>query len=388
MGKRAVTYQNNVKQLALNLLFTKVTKFTLKWRQVPMLRIIPLVLFSLLVSFSSYSKTNSLHNYCKKTFQDRENSKVATRNNGLFYSSQRMQGSNKSHNKMVFFRGCRYDTPWLEETYNTLCDGKKVRKKSTKRQVKLNEIKIPKYFLFLFDGAGDFNAEYANEILPIVNLDGSEGNDLGIGNLQGFNHLVKMHTPEEPLNSKEHELEIHYHPGSGLHQRENYASAIACARDIKNTLNILESDTLNLPQDSKWIVMGYSNGGALAINFQNDITDIKVEMDLAITIDPIVQAFLYPFHKFKNTIGKRNRKTKRFYNVYQNTDNGTLPLLSLRGKPVMNADINELVPTQGTILNKTGHENHQLIINTNAVHIATSCELAKIFDTKKRNFCD
>jgi hypothetical protein len=346
-------------------------------------------LITLVFIFSSaiFASSSDFNKFCQAAFEKRKQSQTAVFNEGQFPLHKKVIGTRRRTKVLKYYRGCRYDTPWLENTYNAICERNKSRsQESDILKEEISKIEIPQYFMFFFDGAGDFNAEYAKQILSPVNLDGSEGNDLGLGNILGLNHLVKMHAPEQPLNSMESKLELHYHSGSGFHQRENYSSAISCAKEIKDYLNIIKNFRNNL--DSKWIAMGFSNGGSLAVDFQNEVTENNISIDLVLTIDPIKQALLFPINALSETIGKRNKKTKRFINVFQNSDIGSLPVINLRGKPVLYADKNYHVDTEGTILNKSGNENHFNIINTNASLIVTSCELAKLTGKERKGYCD
>ena len=338
----------------------------------------------LTISFGALAGDYNLDLFCKKTFENRERSKEAIENGG-FYSPK--TDKRRSKPKRVQYRGCRYDTNWMTEVYSSVCDGSIARTDSSTAK-ELNSVSVPSNFLFFFEGAGDFDAEMAKKSIPAVNIDGSEGMDLDMGNANGLKLLRKLYT-RGALSQLDEEIELHYHAGSGFHKRENYASALSCAEEIKENLNILSSvgqvDTSNV----KWFAMGFSNGGALTIDFQNDLTKFDVQVDLAVTIDPVVQTASYMFHGVKSTIGKKNQKTKRFVNFYQTTDIESVPMLKLRGKPVMEADVNYLMSPSNhpDELNSDGVKNHIKIVASEYVFNSINCELNNLLADRKST-CD
>lgn len=226
--------------------------------------------------------------------------------------------------------------------------------------------------MFYFAGAGDFNATRAYHEFSPINLDQSEGFDLGMGNFNG--EAIVRSALKGGTEDLYESTELHYHSGSGFHGRENYNSAMACAKEIKRNLDLVRVYSDEERVESKWIALGYSNGGAQSIDFQNDVENYNIEMDLVITVDPIVQTLIFPVHGFKDMIGKRNPKTKRFLNLYQNTDIDTLPLVSLRGKPVEDADINMLLDSASG-LNRYGSYNHMYITTLPKVKSIISQEI-------------
>ena len=82
-------------------------------------------------------------------------------------------------------------------------------------------------------------------------------------------------------------------------------------------------------------------------------------------------------------IGKRNPYTKRFVNLFQTSDHGSLPLLKLRGKPVLNADVNYNLSEDQKILSRgelspSGNYDHIRIVHSNTVVNLAVCELNKV----------
>lgn len=312
-----------------------------------------------------------LENYCKFAKEELKLSELASRNNGKISIKYRKRGRLKK--KLKLYKGCRYDTPWISKMYSTIChsDGS-VRTNITSEII--DSLDYPSAILFFFDGAGDFNAGQAKYSLNPVNLDGSEGIELFMGNANGLRALREMYTTSShPLNTYKREIELHYHSSAGFGTRENYGSAVSCAHDTKYYLDVLKNNR-NGQVQTKWMGMGYSNGGSNIIDFQNDLEG-KISFDLIFSIDPVVQTIFYPFHSIKEYLGSRSKSTKRLVNIYQQEDTASLPPLDLRGKPVEGADINLQVSGLGSW-------GHIYILGSKAVLKTSSCEISKVFEVK------
>jgi hypothetical protein len=325
----------------------------------------------------------SLEDFCREIGKNQVLSKVASSNNGYYKVKKSQSYTNKRRKRYVTktYRGCRFDTPWIKQAHELLCSGQNVSAK-TPSVTEINKIDTPKSILFFFDGAGDFNAAKAQLELNAVNIDGSEGKDLGMGNANGLKALREMmdsHTHSLGLNK--HNIELHYHASSGFKGRENYNSALSCAEQSKFYLDTLGNLGHN-ESSPAWIAMGYSNGGELTIDFQNDITDVGVSVDLALAIDPVVQTIKYPVHGMKEYIGEKHEKTKRLVSIYQDSDYGSLPVLDLQGKPVYNADENLLMKaSEHQELLSSGYKNHIKMVGSEFVSDVTDCEFDKIFNS-------
>jgi hypothetical protein len=329
------------------------------------------------------SNTELLEEFCDEINTNRKISKIAVANNGRYKveTTRIYSGRHKRKSKNKSYRGCRYDTPWIQDAHELLCDEKKVTTANITRN-DINKIQTPKNIMFFFDGAGDFDASYANARVNPINIDGTEGEDLGMGTVNGLHALeVMFYRYGHSLNKERDNIELHYHASSGFSRRENYSSVIKCAEQSKYYLDVL--GTLGHKQASpKWLVMGYSNGGELTIDFQNDIADQGVSVDLALAIDPIVQTLKYPTHGLKEYIGEKNEKTKRLVSIYQDSDYGSMPYLELRGKPVFNADVNLLMEAdKHHDLDVGGRSNHVRIVETDFVFDVTNCEFEKVFNS-------
>lgn len=347
-----------------------------------MKNILILFLFFIAAKSSASSLEAGVKNFCEKYQSIRKNGLEAIENNGRFLVKRKRAGDRFPRYTKVRFRGCRPDTEWMQEIYNTACVDESI---SLNQKISaLNAIDIPEYFMFFFDGAGDFNASLAKKLLNPVNIDGSEGKDLEMGNANGLWALLRMFRHRShALSYQEDSVELHYHAGSGFHSRENYRSALKCTEQIKENIDFVKALGAKPKHQPKWIAMGFSNGGALTIDYQNDVTEMGLKVDLAIAIDPIVQTLSYPFHGVKEMIGKRNPSTKRFINFYQNSDFGSMPVLELRGKPVEAADINLLLEAEEVPeLNPEGKQNHLKINQAEVLFELSSCEFDKLFATR------
>jgi hypothetical protein len=309
----------------------------------------------------SYSK-ETLNHYCAVASDNRKISQLSI------------------HNHNSFGNVCRYDTPWIDQMYHTLCNQYKAKTDGFTTE-KINAIPAPKNILFFFDGAGDYNASLAHRTIAPINIDGTEGVDVGLGNANGLEALINMmNSDRHALSKNKDKIELHYHSGSGLKGPTGFLSAIACAKETKYYLDIL-----NLVREekiqTKWMVMGYSNGGQLTVDFQNTVPNFGINIDLAFSIDPIEQIIFYPTHKLSETVGTRNSKTKRFVNFYQNTDKDSLPGFELRGKPVKDADVNMLLTPESTReLMSDGSYNHLRIISSYRIFDESNNEFKKILN--------
>lgn len=322
--------------------------------------------------FVTIANSKEINNskFCEKSFKNYITAKTAESNKGKI-----LKKLSEKKSIYVHYRGCRSDTPWMQEVRNALCDNNK----SKSGELDLGKINVPETMLFLFDGAGDFNAS-AGKRMGAVNLDGSEGKDLGIGGYGG-GRLFEAVVNHKSCSSN---TEIHYHSGSGFHKRENFSSALACAKEISEYLEVLKG--LDHPVETKWITFGYSNGGALALEFQNELGDLGIPQDLVISIDPIVQALLYPFASTKNDINKRNENTKRLVNIFQNTDINSIPYLKLRGRPVSGADENILVSTEEG-LSMNGTYDHAYFPQLYELAKKVDCEFNRVICQKENYKC-
>ncbi len=324
---------------------------------------------TVILSFNSFAESGSLslEKFCHTAYTNKVLSDFAIANDGQY-----QENSVEQNVQMKPYKGCRFDTPWIKNLYETVCDGSRVNALET-IQASVAKIKIPKVIMFFFDGASDFNASRAFSLLRPVNLDGSEGNDMA-GNGNGLSALNSfLNSTDSAIRKYRNDIELHYHSGSGFKQRENYASAVTCANESKYYLKVLEELKNNSAPMPQWFVMGFSNGGSLTLDFQDDVS-----VDLAITIDPIVQTSSYLFHKMKSTIGKKNSKTKRLVNYYQSTDKDSLPGFQLRGKPVVGADVNYELTPKNSSLNPAGSYNHLYIVRDDFVLKNIKCEFKNL----------
>lgn len=337
-------------------------------------------LFVLSLSFNSYALTiaQDLEKYCKLSSQNRQWSEFAMVNKGQ-YDEQNSFGEVR---RLKDYKGCRFDTPWIKNMQDVFCNGASANSIDS-IQANLSLVSPPKIILFFIDGAADFNASIAFSSLRPVNLDGTEGNDL-VGNGHGL-HTLKLFlsSSDSVLQKNRNDIELHYHSGSGFHPRENYRSAATCATETKYYLDIINKVSGEKKADPKWIVMGYSNGGVLTVDMQK-----VIPIDLAFTIDPIPQTYVYPFLRSEKTIGKKISPTKRFINFYQDSDWGSLPGLHLRSKPIIDADVNYRLTSTNSFLSPSGQYGHVDITVQPIVISSMLCEFGNVMGENKKCIAD
>lgn len=268
-----------------------------------------------------------------------------------------------------YFRGCRYDISWMQQARQVLCES----------NGSVNNIKVPEYFFFVFDGAADFSAGRAEAIMNIANLDGSEGDDLNRGNMNGGYFFLSQLKYQNMVDQEN--MQIHYHSSSGFHARENYSSAYACAKEMDMYLDELAKLKSDM-KTPKFVSIGYSNGGVNATLLQKDMAKraINRPVDLAFTVDPIAKTAFFLFKKGAKFQGRKDPKTKRFVNLYQDVDHGSLGNFKLHGKPVRDADVNIHVTNDNSprSITSSGSIAHLRIMRSDIVENTFNCELAKL----------
>jgi hypothetical protein len=262
-------------------------------------------------------------------------------------------------------RGC-HDVEWMTHAREAICENSR----------ELSEVQIPEKFLFVFDGFAGFNPELGAHY-GAVNITRHDENDFGIGYGNGINVFMKSFK-EAGGADKTHEL--HYHATSGFQSRENLSSAIACAKEIKDYLDVIQTLTPRAEQP-KWVVFGFSNGGDRAAAFQKKLAEKKnLAIDLVLTVDPVAQWGAFIFDQLKQTIGEKHPLTKRFVNFYQNNDRHSFPGIGLNGKPVRKATHNiHLTPAHLPLL-ATERYSHSALVVSDLMHELITCELKALDD--------
>ena len=334
-----------------------------------------------------YSTTEFSHQmttisrFCERANDWANLSEEAIGNNGrvTVLRTRRMgpRGNGRIQEAEVYYRGCRFDIEWMQNLRNSLCTSNGVRE--TPDMSLFDQSIPPSNIVFLFDGAGGFDAEQAHLWYDAVNLDGSEGADWNFGHMMGMEAIWPG--AEEVLGEEGYQL--HYHNSSGFMRRENVDSASSCAKQMSEYLDIYNS--LSAQQsDTKWIALGFSNGGDRALEIEDELAEIDRGFDLVFTIDPITQYGDFIFSGLTNSIGSRNKRTGRFVNFYQQNDIGSHEVfgieLQLEGKPVRRADVNYLVTHENNPNLVHRGQNHTLIPFSPAVQYGLRCELEKLRD--------
>ncbi|MBC75332.1 MAG: hypothetical protein CME64_04885 [Halobacteriovoraceae bacterium] len=323
----------------------------------------------LVLLFSSNALAFDLDGFCEQANAQRLKSIAASKSNGRY--RQKVLGPGEDFSKYVSrnYRGCPHDIGWMSETFQEICNGE--NSKDSISPMQLRRITLPKLLVFAFAGAGDFNAEKAKNAIAPVNIRGYEGNDL-------TGHTMSLGFYYKVFGRRTSDIQLAYYSSSGFHQKENYTSALACMQQSVNHLNAIEYITGEEPE-VKWVLMGYSNGGAHSIDLQEELAGMNKDVDLVFTVDPIVQTVFFPLHTLKSEIGERHPNTKMFVNYYQRDDFWSLPPLLLRGKPVPGADFNYNV-TGHKDLHPKGYKNHNNIVKLNMIANRARCEISKLLN--------
>ena len=319
-----------------------------------------------LLTLSSQTFAQTKRSFCNDANKRAELSMEAVANKGEYYDS-----NTKEHK---YFKGCRFDISWMQKARKVICED----------DGDLSEVIIPQYFIYVFDGAADFSAQGALNILPMANLDGSEGDDMGKGHMNGGRFFLKQLRDQNYLNLEE--TQIQYYASSGFHKRENYSHAKACMKETDNYLDYLGKVKPDFKRP-KFISLGFSNGGVNATHMQKDMARKSMDrpVDLAFTLDPIEKAVKFLFVQHTKYRGKKHKATKRFVNLYQTVDHSSWGNLHLRGKPVKNADLNIHITRENSpdSIYKDGAYAHLTMSDSYIVENTFHCEMAKIADNQE-----
>lgn len=317
--------------------------------------------------------------FCDVTFTHHVLSKFSRENGGdlienatysYFIEGRKNPVVEIDYNNGREYRGCSQEIPWIEKLRTHFCEFNEPKAESLKEIP--YSVGVPSLFVFFFDGGADFNAKKGKE-LGAINLDGSEGNDMNFGNFNGgryFGPYIGKRSYYMPSDRQ-----LHYHASSGLHSNENYESARSCYLLMDRYLDFYEK-IKGEKAETKISVMGFSNGAQLALKFQGVAKKAKRYIDLLISVDPVPQAAFFHINKIKSLVKRRDKRTKRLINIFQNDDYGSLPPLKLRGRPVKGADYNfRLSNKSDWQLSPDGQFNHLKILQTNSFRTIMDCEL-------------
>ena len=348
------------------------------------------VLTVIILLFSSQSFANvsldKLHSFCRQSFSHKALAQYARNNDGKLKGGTSLEVIDTKNKRLIttienkrskYFRGCSQEISWLEEVRTYFCDYNSPDLKRNTNDLK--GVILPEAIIFSFDGFGDFTSD-AKDLLNAVNLDGSEGDDMSIGRFNGGNLFREI---TRALSWDDIRYQLHYHSSSGLHSRENLDSASSCFKHIDLYLDIVQLEIPNFIPP-KILVLGYSNGGDNALDFQTTSEHSKRQIDLIISVDPIPKFYLYPVNKLVNVLKGKLDSTKRLINFYQTDDHGTIDYLGLSGRAVSRADQNFLMSYENGFksMSKYGDSNHNRISSSFFVKHKSQCEARKVFSPK------
>lgn len=248
---------------------------------------------------------------------------------------------------------------------------------------------FPKAILFHFDGYGDFKASHA-KLLGAVNLRGDEPGEpiLGWQNANGLRFydrtLSSMMENDQDFNLSQ--IQLHYHDGADSTPFTGEDGAIACHEDMQRWLDAIGPLVPNFSRP-RVMAMGFSNGGAAALNFQREIGRNDRELDLLITLDPIPRPGRFLLRGLLPTdlLPSRHENTRRHINYYQDIDYGSMQGLKLRSNALNSADMNYKVEPQdwgGT----DGNRAHLRFLRAPLLQSNVSCELGRVVNPSL-DFC-
>lgn len=357
-------------------------------KQALKIRVVILCLVALFSQMTFATVTNREHNqFCRVTYNHYASSAYARENGG------RMPPPSLGEvllDGLLFpfrynprlgqlYRGCTQEINWLEDLRKHYCEQDSPIRSS--RNSLPRGLRVPSHLVFLFDGAADFNAPAGHE-MGAINLDGSEGVELGRGNFHGGGVFADYLGKDADILPTSRQL--HYHASSGFHSRENYDSAHACFNLMDMYLDFAKKNKSNVRQP-KLVGIGYSNGAYNILHFQDIANRANRPFNLLISIDPIPQAHLFAINKISSVIPARSSRTGRLINAFQNTDHSSIPGLHLRGRPVQNASVNiEVTHENDDYMKEDGHKNHVRIRKTETVKNMLECELKKLMNPSRR----
>lgn len=244
------------------------------------------------------------------------------------------------------YRGCAPGTLWTRIASHGLCgeggQGGYPLYSPSVFEV-FPESGLPDAFHFVFDGFGDFNAPMAMA-MGAVNLRGDERGERirGTTNANGLNFYARLsRLLDEQSEAGYSNPQLNYYDGSGMNGAIDENQALACYLDMQQWLGDLRSILPNLPRPPT-IAVGFSNGGAAALEFQRSAGRANRGVDLVVTVDPIPRAAGYITRSITGAsmLSGRHENTGRVINFYQDSDFGTMPPLELRSTPVQGADMN------------------------------------------------
>ena len=328
----------------------------------------PLFFFLFVLSPLGHSATKQ--EACKSLEFKSATYERAQRNGGRLYS---IDPVSRRRRMTKTYRGCKMDLDWIKNIRGFLCENAEDNSPE-------QSLGIPKHLMFYIAGAGDFNASAIVKDIAPINLTGDEGNDLVGGNWSG-SFLRKA------LSKKfKEDSQIFYYAGSGFKSNKGGPSALQCLEDLNLYFGALEQilPDVKLP---KIILAGYSNGAALAVEYQEELGSQGMEIDLVFAIDPVVQTHKFLFESAQSPIGQRHPLTKRLVTYRQTRDYGSLYPLKLRGRQVVGADTNQELSCENTTslngqspMNCDGFGNHISILKTNELLNAFKEELETLQD--------
>lgn len=286
--------------------------------------------------------------FCKRYKIERELAFYASKNNGELRPDMVVDKSfNSDNSARPRFKGCPKTVEWKNRAARGICSGVGGRGGTPKLNFPANEIpesiEMPQSLLFAFDGFGDFSPDKAmNSQMNPINVEKHDaGTELvGRGNgLRSFDYLLSAESEDYPLDLKKQQTM--YFAGSNLNKGHGDDAAYKCGLEMQKDLDDLIKIFPSIKRP-KMITLGYSNGGAASLEYQERLGRAGYSVDLAITFDPIERPAKFVARELTGFDYRKSRhaNTKRLINFYQKSDYGSMPLLKLRSSALEGADSN------------------------------------------------
>jgi hypothetical protein len=290
-----------------------------------------------------------------------------------------------SENGQEHYRGCAPGLNWKRVSSWGLCGDGGFPLYSPEIFEEFGEDLFPAAIFFHFDGYGDFNPGRAR-MMGAENLRGDERGSgvLGWQNANGLRFyeslLSMMFENDDDFNMSQ--IQFHYHDGADLNSYRGENTAAACFEDMQRWLDAIGPLVPNFSRP-RTIAMGYSNGGAAALNFQHDLGRNQRELDLLITLDPIPRPGRFVLRNLlpSDLLADRHPNTRRHLNLFQDIDFGSMGGLRLRSQALDTADVNiNVLPQDWDGVD--GRRAHVYLLETPIVQLNAYCEFQAILNSQ------
>ncbi len=321
--------------------------------------------------------------FCKEYKPYEETAEYAQNHNW-----QTFEEDSKGREAKTDYTRCPANLNWKRMASNALCGGNRTQMYPLLNDAYIEafpNLGIPKTFMYFFDGYGDFNAARAKVSVAAGNVTGDEKGDafLGMKNGNGLSFYEKTLGADFPPE----EVQFLYYDGTDQKRSHGSFAAANCHQDMNKWINAI-TGVIPSVQKPKQVTIGYSNGGAAALSFQNKISHSgflglgrkkETQIDLMVTIDPISRPVGFAISSVTgfNLLSDRASTTARHINLYQDSDYGSFEPLKLRSRSLSSADEN-IYLTPEDMGYSDGRYAHVRILRTFSVQSKVYCEFNNV----------